>query len=231
MRYDNIIYGTFVRRLNRFTAVVLTEGQEQLVHVKNTGRCSQLLTEGAAVSLTAAASPQRKTAFDLIAAKSKENGWVNIDSTAPNVVAAEWLRAQDYSLIHPEHRFGASRIDFYMERGCERFLMEVKGCTFQRDGVGYFPDAPTERGIKHLRELSQAVSQGYTAIAAYVIPMNGVHEVRPNTDIHPEYGEALREAVGAGVKVLYLSCKSEADSLCVTSARFAEDIRSIPQKP
>lgn len=231
MRYDNIIYGTFVKRLNRFTAVVSIDGSEQLVHVKNTGRCLQLLTEGAAVSLTAAANPERKTAFDLIAAESAENGWVNIDSTAPNVVAGEWLRAQDFTLVHPEHRFGASRIDFYMERGSERFLMEVKGCTFQLNGVGYFPDAPTERGIKHLRELSEAVAQGYTAIAAYVIPMNGVHEVRPNTDIHPEYAVALEEAKNAGVRVLYLGCESRADSLCVTSARFADGVCTNLQKP
>ena len=229
MRYDNVIYGTFVKRLNRFTAIVNINGSEQIVHVKNTGRCTQVLIEGALVSLVAAANPDRKTAYDLIAADG-EQGWVNIDSSAPNVVAGEWLGAQDFSLIHPEHRFGDSRIDFYMERGDERFLMEVKGCTFQHDGVGFFPDAPTERGIKHLRELSDAVGRGYIAIAAYVIPMNGVHEVRPNTDIHPEYGVALETAKKSGVRVLYLSCECSADSLCVKSARFDDDVCINRQK-
>ena len=222
MKYENITYGTFIRRLNRFTAIAAMDGTEQLVHVKNTGRCSQLLVEGTEVSLQAASAEGRKTAYDLIAARSGVSGWVNIDSTAPNAAAGEWLREQAFTLIRPEYRFGDSRIDFYMERGEERFLMEVKGCTYQRNGVGYFPDAPTERGIKHLRELLAAVSQGYTAIAAYVIPINGVHEVRPNDDIHPEYGKALAEAVAKGVRVLYLSCRSEADSLRVVSARYAD---------
>lgn len=221
MKYDNIIYGSFVKRLNRFTAVAEIDGTEQLVHVKNTGRCAQVLVSGATVVLTAAANSQRKTAFDLVSALG-EHGWVNIDSTAPNAVAGEWLSQQDYDIIKPEHRYGSSRIDFYMERGKERFLMEVKGCTFQLDGVGYFPDAPTERGIKHLAELSRAVSEGYTAIAAYVIPMNGVSEVRPNLDIHPEYGAALEAAKQAGVKVMFLRCEVTADSLRVTGARYAD---------
>lgn len=221
MRYENIIYGRFVKRLNRFTAEILINNTVQLVHVKNTGRCEQLLKEGAKVSLQKSDKPERKTAYDLIAAYG-EFGWVNIDSTAPNVVAGEWLSSQGFSLIRPEYRFGDSRIDFYMELGSDRYLMEVKGCTFRDGNIGYFPDAPTERGIKHLRELSVAVAQGYTAIAAYVIPMNGVKEVRPNVQIHPEYAEAFTDAVRAGVKILYLQCISEADSLCVINAEYAE---------
>ncbi len=230
MKYDNIIYGTFVRRLNRFTAVAEICGGEQLVHVKNTGRCSQVLVEGAKVALQPAANPDRKTAYDLISALSSDNGWVNIDSTAPNVVAGEWLAEQDFTFVHPEHKYGASRIDFYMERGSERFLMEVKGCTFREGDTGYFPDAPTERGIRHLSELSRAVSEGCTAIAAYVIPMNGVMTVRPNMSIHPEYGYALDAAVKAGVKVLFLRCRCEADSLAITSAAYADTICTNIQK-
>ncbi len=220
MKYDNILYGSFVKRLNRFTAVAEIGGTEQLVHVKNTGRCAQVLVSGATVALVAAANAERKTAYDLVSALGG-HGWVNIDSSAPNAVAGEWLRQQGYDFVKPEYRYGSSRIDFYMERGGERFLMEVKGCTFQLDGIGYFPDAPTERGIKHLSELSRAVSEGYTAIAAYVIPMNGVTEVRPNTDIHPEYGEALDAARKAGVQVLFLRCSVTADTLDVISAEFA----------
>lgn len=220
MNYSNIIYGRFIKRINRFTAEVSVNDAVKLVHVKNTGRCEQLLKEGAEISLQKCDKPKRKTEFDLIAAHG-EYGWVNIDSTAPNVVAGEWLRSQGFSLVRPEYRFGDSRIDFYMERGSERYLMEVKGCTFRQGDIGYFPDAPTERGIKHLRELSSAVALGYNAIAAYVIPMNGVKMVRPNTQIHPEYGKALEAARNDGVKVLYLQCRSEADSLCVINAEYA----------
>lgn len=217
MKYDNIRYGRFVRRLNRFTAVVSLDGTEQLVHVKNTGRCEQVLVAGAQVALAAASNPERKTAFDLISADSG-SGWINIDSYAPNIVAGEWLRTQDFTLVRPEYKYGSSRIDFYMERGDERFLMEVKGCTFTLDGVGYFPDAPTVRGIKHLGELVKAVSEGYTAIASYVIPINGVNEVRPNTAVHPEYTEAFEAARKAGVRVLFLRCRCTADTLDVIDA-------------
>ncbi len=220
MKYESIVFGRFIRRLNRFTAVAEIDGSEQLVHVKNTGRCVQVLVEGACAALVPANNPERKTAYDLVSVQSNENGWVNIDSIAPNIVAGEWLREQGFSVVRPEYRYGSSRIDFYMERGRERFLMEVKGCAYRVGDVAYFPDAPTERGIKHLRELSTAVSEGYTAIAAYVIPMNGVVEVRPNTEIHPEYGEALETAFNAGVKVLYLRCKCEADSLRITGHAY-----------
>lgn len=221
MRYDNIKYGSFVKRLNRFTAIVSVDGREELVHVKNTGRCLQVLFEGAEVALVPAGSAARKTAYDLVSARG-EHGWVNIDSIAPNVVAGEWLAEQGFDIVRPEYSYGSSRIDFYMERGSERFLMEVKGCTFRRGDVGYFPDAPTERGIKHLSELSRAVSEGYTAIAAYVTPMNGVTEVRPNADIHPEYAAAFEAAKKAGVKVLFLRCMCDSDILNVTSAAYSE---------
>ncbi len=221
MRYNSVIYGVFRRRLNRFTAVVDVDGAEQLVHVKNTGRCLQVLFDGAKVALAAAENPDRITAFDLVAGCG-EHGWVNIDSTAPNVVTGEWLSTRGFTLIKPEYKYGASRIDFYMERGEQRFLMEVKGCTYRVGDTGYFPDAPTERGIKHLRELARAASEGYTAIAAYVIPMNGVQTVLPNNDIQPEYGRELADAAAAGVRILFLRCSCTADTLAVTTAKYKD---------
>ena len=133
-----------------------------------------------------------------------------------NKVAAEWLATQDYDRVVPEYRYGASRIDFYMERSGESFLMEIKGCTLELDGVGYFPDAPTERGVKHLRELMQARRAGYRAVLAFVIQMDGVTEVRANVQTHPAFGEALEEARNAGVEVLFLPCHVEPDRLMVS---------------
>ncbi len=220
MKYNNVSYGTFISRPNRFIACVEINGKHEAVHVRNTGRCSSVLTEGARVALCEGTNPARKTKYDLIAVYSELLGWVNIDSTAPNVAAHEWLKTQDYTLIRPEYRYGSSRIDFYMERGNERFLMEVKGCTLQRDGTGYFPDAPTERGVKHLNELTKACSEGYSCIAAFVIPMNGINEVRPNDEVHPEFGTALAAARAAGVRVLFLRCRSQADSLEIISHQY-----------
>lgn len=220
MNYGKVIYGTFLRRPNRFIAVVLLDGREETVHVRNTGRCSSVLTEGARVALSDCGNPARKTRYDLISVYSDRLGWVNIDSTAPNAAALEWLKKQDFTLIKPEFRYGASRIDFYMERGEKRYLMEVKGCTQERDGIGYFPDAPTERGVKHLNELAKACGEGFVCIAAFVIPMNGIEKVRPDNEIHPEFGMALEAAKKAGVKVLFLRCRSEADSLTVISHQY-----------
>ena len=154
-----------------------------------------------------------KTGYDLIAVYKENFGLINIDSQAPNKVVGEWLEKQDYTFVKPEYTFGKSRIDFYMEKGDEQFLLEVKGCTLEKGGVGYFPDAPTERGVKHLCELSEAVKKGYNCFLAFVIQMEGVSEVLPNEEIHKEFGVALRHAVNAGVKVLFLKCKVEEDSL------------------
>lgn len=139
----------------------------------------------------------------------------NIDSQAPNKVAKEWLQSQDYDVVIPEYVYGDSRIDFYMERGAEKYLMEVKGCTLEIDGVGYFPDAPTQRGVKHVRELIKAKKAGYHAMLAFVIQMDGVSEVRPNVETHPEFGIALEEARNAGVEIWFLRCHVEPDSLKV----------------
>ena len=213
MKYDNIRKAVFRRRPNRFIAEVEIDGQLTAVHVKNTGRCRELLIPGCEVWLTAPGTPGRKTKYDLVAVR-KDNGILfNIDSQAPNKVVKEWLEKQDYDRILPEYTYGDSRIDFYMERGSEKFLLEVKGCTLEIGGIGFFPDAPTQRGVKHLRELTAAVTKGYKAMLAFVIQMDGVSEVRPNVDTHPEFGVALNEAMAAGVEVLFLQCHVEPDSL------------------
>ena len=143
---------------------------------------------------------------------------MNIDSQAPNKVVKEWLDTQDYDLVRPEYRYGASRVDFYMEKGDMKYLMEVKGCTLEIDGIGYFPDAPTERGVKHLRELAGASKAGYDCTVAFVVQMEGVREVRPCVSIHKEFGEALDEAKRSGVKVLYLLCEVGYDTLKIVEA-------------
>ena len=137
------------------------------------------------------------------------------DRQAPNAVVKEWLERQGYDKVIPEYTYGDSRIDFYLRRGEEQTLMEVKGCTLEVEGIGYFPDAPTERGVKHLRELAKAVRDGYRAIIAFAIQMPGICEVRPNVQTHPEFGTAWEEAVKTGVEVLFLPCRVEPDSLMV----------------
>ena len=213
MKYDNITRAVFLKRPNRFIAEVDIDGHREVVHVKNTGRCKELLIPGCEVWLTAPGTPDRKTKYDLVAVR-KDNGILfNIDSQAPNKVVKEWLDRRNYDRIVPEYTYGKSRIDFYMERGDEHYLMEVKGCTLEFDGIGYFPDAPTERGVKHLRELAAAVNEGYKAVLGFVIQMDGVSEVRPNIDTHAEFGNALDEAKSVGVDMLFLKCHVEPDTL------------------
>ena len=213
MKYKNIIKAVFESRPNRFIAKVLVDGHEETVHVKNTGRCKELLIPGCEVWLTEPGTPERKTKYDLVAVMKSTGVLFNIDSQAPNKVVKEWLETKEYDRILPEYTYGDSRIDFYMEKGKEKFLMEVKGCTLEVDGVGYFPDAPTERGVKHLRELIKAKEEGYRAILAFVIQMEGVYEVRPNIATHPEFAEAFEEAKKAGVEILFLPCKVAPDEL------------------
>ncbi len=213
MKYDNITRAVFLKRPNRFIAEVNIDGHREVVHVKNTGRCKELLIPGCEVWLTAPGTPDRKTKYDLVAVR-KDNGILfNIDSQAPNKVVKEWLDGQNYDRIVPEYTYGDSRIDFYMERGDEHYLMEVKGCTLEVGGIGSFPDAPTERGVKHLHELAAAVNKGYKAMLAFVIQMDGVSEVRPNIETHAEFGIALDEAKSAGVEVLFLKSHVEPDTL------------------
>ncbi|MCR5089757.1 MAG: DNA/RNA nuclease SfsA [Oscillospiraceae bacterium] len=213
MRYDNIIRAVFLDRPNRFIAHVRLDGRIETVHVKNTGRCAELLIPGAEVWLTAPGTPKRKTRYDLVAVRKSTGVLFNIDSQAPNHAAGEWLAAQGYDRIIPEFRFGDSRIDFYMERGDEKHLMEIKGCTLEREGIGYFPDAPTERGIRHLQELTRAAREGYHTSLGFVIQMDGVTEVWPNLQTHPAFASAMEEAEQAGVRVLFLCCHVEPDSM------------------
>lgn len=220
MKYSNITRGTFIKRTNRFVAQVLVHGQEETVHVKNTGRLKELLVPGAEVFLTEPGSPGRKTRYDLVAVRKSNGVLYNIDSQAPNKVVQEWLAHQNFDKVVPEYTFGQSRIDFYMEKDQQKYLMEVKGCTLEIDGVGYFPDAPTDRGVKHLHELAHAAKESWNAIAAFVIQMDGVKEVRPNTATHPAFAEALSEAIASGVQVLMLPCHVEPDSLEISLSYF-----------
>lgn len=215
MNYENIVPGVFLKRPNRFIAEVEIDGRKETVHVKNTGRCRELLVPGCEVWLTAPGTPGRKTKYDLVVVRKSTGVLFNIDSQAPNKVVKEWLSEQGFDRVIPEFTFGDSRIDFYMEKGDERFLMEVKGCTLEIDGMGYFPDAPTERGVKHIRELIKAKARGYRSALAYVIQMEGVSEVRPHREMHPEFGEAIDDAINAGVEILFLRCKVEPDKLWI----------------
>lgn len=216
MKYENTIQGKFHSRPNRFIAHVWLDGKLETVHVKNTGRCRELLLPDAPVILQKSDNPARKTKYDLISVYKEHLGWVNIDSQAPNKVMKEWLLKQNYTLVRPEYTYGNSRLDFYMEKGNEKYLMEVKGCTLEIDGVGYFPDAPTERGIKHLNELARAAGEGFFSIAAFVVQMEGIHEVRANVATHKEFGEALERAKIAGVKVVCMECRVTEDTLEIT---------------
>lgn len=224
MKYGNITTAVFLSRPNRFVAEVEINGQKEVVHVKNTGRCKELLIKGAEVWLTAPGTPGRKTKYDLIAVRKDTGIIFNIDSQAPNKVVKEWLDKKDYSKVIPEYKYGSSRIDFYMEKQNdngqpERFLMEVKGCTLEIDGIGYFPDAPTERGVKHIYELIKAKEAGYGAILCFVIQMDGVKEVRPNITMHPEFGTAIADARQAGVEIIYMLSHVKPDELTIIEER------------
>ena len=222
MKYTNITQASFISRPNRFIAEVDIAGRKETVHVKNTGRCKELLVPGCEVWLNEPGTEGRKTRYDLVAVRKNNGILFNIDSQAPNKVVKEWLLKQPYDNVIPEYSYGDSRIDFYMERFSgqvepERFLMEVKGCTLEIEGVGYFPDAPTQRGVKHIRELIRARSEGFRAVLAFVIQMDGVREVRPNVKMHPEFGEAMEEAKTAGVEIWFLPCHVEPDELVIVT--------------
>ena len=225
MTYDHIRPARFIDRPNRFIAHVELDGIPVVCHVKNTGRCRELLIPGARVYIQECANPARKTKYDLISVH-KGDRLINMDSAAPNRVFGEYLAAGKLlpapTLIRPETRFGSSRFDFYMEAGSRRAFCEVKGVTLEEDGVVRFPDAPTERGVKHLRELAACLGSGYEAWAVFIIQMEGVRYFEPNRATHPAFGEALREASAAGVRLLALDCAVTPDSLTV---RAPVDIR------
>lgn len=213
MKYSKTCQAKFIDRPNRFIAHVDLNGNIETVHVKNTGRCKELLIPGVTVILEESDNVSRKTKYDLIGVYKKGFGLINIDSQAPNKVAKEWLESKDYTYIRPEYTYGNSRIDFYMEKDEKKYLMEVKGCTLERDGIGYFPDAPTERGVKHIYELIKAKKEGYEAALAFVIQMEGVNEVFPNIETHPEFGTAMSDAKAAGVNIIFIKCKVLEDRL------------------
>ena len=223
MKYNKVIEARFLSRPNRFVAQVEVAGHEENVHVKNTGRCKELLLPNVPVILTEADNPARKTRYDLIAVKKAGLGLINIDSQAPNKVMGEWLAERGYDVVKPEYKYGSSRIDFYMERGDQKYLLEVKGCTLEQDGIGYFPDAPTERGIKHIRELIEARKSGYWCGMAFVIQMPKVKEVRPNIVTHPDFGDAWQEALEAGVKIWFLGCYVKEDALSIDDSRVCAE--------
>lgn len=227
MKYDNIVPARFIDRPNRFVAHVDIDGKTETVHVKNTGRCRELLLKGSEVWLVPSDNTERKTKYDLVAVRKENSLLFNIDSQAPNKVAREWLEKQGFSKILPEYRYGASRIDFYTEKENERCLIEVKGCTLEVGGVGYFPDAPTERGVKHLKELIKAKKEGYRAIIAFVIQVNGVSKVLPNTATHPEFALTLEEARKEGVEILYIRCRVDPGEIVPEGARFLQSFEKL----
>lgn len=219
MRYPNIHKATFLRRPNRFVAQVEWEGAEVTVHVKNTGRCRELLVPGATVYLVRSDDPNRKTAFDLVAVEKGEL-LVNMDSQAPNRVFGEWAASGAFvpglTLLRPETVWGDSRFDFYWEAGERKGFVEVKGCTLEDDGAARFPDAPTLRGVKHLEELIRAKAAGYETAVCFVLQMAPMKRFSPNDETHPAFGEALRRAAQAGVEILAYECAVTPDSLRMT---------------
>ena len=223
MQYQNVKKATFLRRPNRFIAQVMLEGAEETVHVKNTGRCRELLVPGAAVYLEDCGRPERKTRYDLIAVE-KGDRLINMDAQAPNQVFGEWAAGGGFrdglTLLRPETTWGNSRFDFYWEssENGRKGFVEVKGVTLEEDGVVRFPDAPTLRGVKHLEELIAAKEAGYEAAVCFVVQMGDVRWMEPNDRTHPEFGEALRRAAGAGVQVLALDCTVRPDQLDIRGA-------------
>ena len=218
MRYDNIHKGKFLSRPNRFIANVEIDGKAEVCHVKNTGRCKELLIEGCTVWLEHSDSASRKTAFDLVAVE-KGDRLINMDSQAPNKAVGEWLRekmpfGEGFS-VYPEKKYGNSRFDFYLESQDRKIFMEVKGCTLEKDGVVLFPDAPTLRGVKHIEELSHCLDEGYESYIMILVQMSDVQYFTPNYDTHPEFGEALEKASQKGVKILCYDCNVTHDSMTV----------------
>lgn len=220
MEYGRVEKGCFVKRLNRFSAIVKVFGQEELVHVKNTGRLGELLLPGAVVYLKYSDAPERKTRWDLISVENRGQ-IVNIDSQAPNKVFGEWVRQggfrRDVRTVRPEFTYGDSRFDFRLECESGVQFVEVKGVTLLRDGCAYFPDAPTERGVKHLHGLMRAVQEGYEAAAVFVIQMKRAQALRPNDETQPAFGQALRQAASAGVQLYAYDCRVTEQTLDISA--------------
>ena len=222
MRYPNITEAVFLKRPNRFIAIVRIGDREETAHVKNTGRCRELLVEGARVWLVRSDNPERRTAYDLVAVeKQTRHGaiLINMDSAMPNDAAFEWLSSgglvPEPDSVRREVTCGASRFDFLVEKDGRRTYVEVKGCTLEQDGVARFPDAPTERGVKHIEELTRLAEEGIGAVILFVVQMRPIRAFTPNYATHRAFGEALVRARDAGVQILAVDSVVEADSLVV----------------
>lgn len=219
MKYEDVYIGRFISRPNRFIAHVELDGRTEVCHVKNTGRCRELLVPGAKVALEKAKNPERKTRYDLIAVW-KGDMLVNMDSQAPNIAFGEWVKCSDFidELIElrPETTHGDSRFDYYYNSRNSSGFIEVKGVTLENEGVVRFPDAPTSRGAKHLRGLVECVKEGFEAYAVFVVQMSGMKYFTPNADTDPEFAAELRRAAENGVHVIALECTVTPDSMVIT---------------
>lgn len=217
MQYENMVMGTFLNRPNRFIAHIEIEGTEEICHVKNTGRCRELLPTGAKVWCQKFNVPKRKTQYDLITVE-KGSRLINMDSQAPNKAALQWLQSGGLGQVEqlrPESKWGASRFDFSFKKDGKDCYLEVKGVTLENDGICAFPDAPTERGVKHLKELTVLAKEGFGAYILFVIQMEDVKFLHPNDITDPAFGKALREAASAGVQLLAMDCQVAPDSMTI----------------
>ena len=214
MKYNNIFKGEFIERPNRFIAYCIIDGKKEICHVKNTGRCKELLVKGATVYLQKSDNINRKTKYDLIAVE-KGDRLINMDSQVVNAVALEYIPElfEDIVYVKPEYKYGNSRFDIYVETKQDKIFVEVKGVTLENDGVVSFPDAPTERGVKHLKELQKAVKEGYRAFVLFVIQMSDVKYFEPNHSTHPEFAEELKSARENGVIPIAFDCAVMPDSI------------------
>jgi len=216
MRYSNTVNGTFIERQNRFIAYVEIDGKKEKCHVKNTGRCKELLIPGVRTVLAASDSPGRSTSYDLVGVY-KNGMLVNIDSQAPNKVVVESIQKilgfEHVTEVRPEYTYGNSRIDIFAKNGGKGKLMEIKGVTLEKDGIALFPDAPTERGLKHVRELEASLEEGYEAYLMFLIQMTGPIAFIPNYEMHEEFATEVEKARALGVKVLAYDCEVSEDSI------------------
>lgn len=220
MKYKKIVEARFVNRPNRFIANVELNGELINVHVKNTGRCRELLIPGVSVILEESDNLSRKTKYDLVCVK-KAGRWINMDSQLPNKAAAQWLREggffEEEIQVFTERKYGNSRFDLYIESEKRKAFMEVKGVTLEENGIARFPDAPTERGIKHLKELIRCMEDGYEAYVLFVIQMKGISSFEPNLERHREFAEVLCEAAEKGVHVLAYDCEVTEDEMIISN--------------
>ena len=221
MIYKNIIDGIFLSRPNRFIANVLIDVREETVHVKNTGRCKELLVQGTTVYLEVSDDPDRKTKYDLIAVLKNGEKLINMDSQVVNSIASDWLKKgnifTENAVIRREVTYGNSRFDIFVEDGQRKAFVEVKGVTLEFDGEVRFPDAPTERGVKHINELIKCIDEGYEAYILFVIQMKGVSYFTPNDLTHKEFGDTLRRASKKGVRIIAVDCIVSSDSIEIDS--------------